>query len=321
MTPSRRGRGGRRRRRERPGPSGFLIVDKPPGMTSHDVVDAARRWLGTRRVGHLGTLDPIATGVLPLAVRDATKLIPFVAPGPKVYAGTIRLGEATDTYDAEGTVLRRHEGPLPDEAAVRRALEGFLGDIEQLPPMYSSVKHGGEPLHRLARRGEQVEREPRKVRIHEIELLSFAPPELGVRVSCSPGTYVRTLAEDLGARLGCGAHLAGLRRHQSGPFLLEQAAPLEELERAAEEGRCEERLISGVEALGLPTVRLGEDDLRRVAHGAEVEAPPAASSPPIGSRVAALDPSGTLVAVMELRLDRRLYPLRVLGSLAPQGSL
>ncbi len=310
----------RRSRHERPGPSAFLVVDKPPAWTSHDVVDAARRWLGTRRVGHLGTLDPLATGVLPLAVRDATKLITFVPPGPKVYAGTIRLGVATDTYDAEGREVSRHPGPLPDEASVRAALEGFVGDIEQLPPMYSSVKHGGEPLHRLARRGEHVEREPRKVRIHSLELLDYAAPELGIRVSCSPGTYVRTLAEDLGARLGCGAHLAGLRRYQSGPFTLEQAASVEDLERAAEEGRCDDHLIPAVEAMGLPAVALQPDQLRRVAHGAEVEAPPAAASPPIGSKVAGLDPSGTLVAVLELRPDRRLYPLRVLGSLAPQGS-
>ncbi len=311
----------RRRRDERPGPSGFLVVDKPSGGTSHDVVDAARRWLGTRRVGHLGTLDPLATGVLPLAVRDATKLIPFVEPGPKVYAGTIRLGAATDTYDAEGRVVRRHEGPLPDAERVREVLADFVGDIEQLPPMYSSVKHAGEPLHRLARRGEEVEREPRKVRIHSLELLDYDPPELGIRVSCSPGTYVRTLAEDLGVRLGCGAHLAGLRRSQSGPFTLDQARPLEELARAAEEGRCEAHLLSPVEVLGYPTVSLAEDDLRRVAHGAEVDAPPVAGSPPIGSRVAGLDPSGNLFAVLELRPDRRLYPLRVLGSLAPQGSL
>lgn len=311
----------RRRSRERPGPSGFLVVDKPAAVTSHDVVDAARRWLGTRRVGHLGTLDPNATGVLPLAVRDATKLIAFVPPGPKVYAGTIRLGIATDTFDAEGAEVSRHEGPLPEEAAVRRALAGFVGDIEQLPPMYSSVKHGGEPLHRLARRGEHVEREPRKVRVHSLELLAYRPPEVDFRISCVPGTYVRTLAEDLGAGLGCGAHLGGLRRYQSGPFTLEQAAPLESLERAAGEGGCEAQLIAPVEALGLPTVSLRADQVRRVGHGAEVEAPPAASSPPLGSRVAALDPSGTLVAILELRPDRRLYPLRVLGSLAPQGPL
>jgi tRNA pseudouridine55 synthase len=310
----------RRRRQERPGPSGFLVVDKPSGSTSHDVVDAARRWLGTRRVGHLGTLDPLATGVLPLAVRDATKLIAFVAPGPKVYAGTIRLGVATDTFDAEGAVVSRHQGPLPDEATVRAALAAFEGDIEQLPPMYSSVKHAGEPLHRLARRGEHVERQPRKVRIHSLELLEYRAPELGIRVSCAPGTYVRTLAEDLGTRLGCGAHLAGLRRFQSGPFTLEQAASMEVLEAAAEAGRCEEHLVPPAEALGLPTVALRTEQLRRVAHGAEVEAPPVAVSPPIGSRVAGLDPSGTLVAVLELRPDRRLYPLRVLGSLAPQGS-
>ena len=158
----------RSRREEAPGPSGFLVVDKPEGPTSHDVVTLTRRVLGVSRIGHTGTLDPLATGVLPLAVRDATKVVPYVPTDPKVYTGSIELGAATDTYDAEGTVLRRHEGPLPGEEAVRAALRAFVGEILQVPPMYSSVKHEGEPLHRIARRGGHVEREPRKVRIHSI---------------------------------------------------------------------------------------------------------------------------------------------------------
>ena len=145
-------RAGREPAAERQGPSGFLVVDKPPGWTSHDAVDAARRWFATRQVGHLGTLDPQATGVLPLAVRRATKLIPFVPADPKVYRGTIRLGVETDTYDGDGQVVARHEGPLPDEETVRRGLASFCGEHEQVPPMYSAVKHGGVPLYRLARR-------------------------------------------------------------------------------------------------------------------------------------------------------------------------
>ena len=155
----------RRRRsgRERPGPAGFLVADKPRGWTSHDVVEAVRRRLGTRRVGHLGTLDPLATGVLPLAVREATKLVPFLEGGAKSYAGTVRLGLETDTLDAEGRVVRRHEGPYPDEAAVRAGLVAFTGEIEQLPPMFSAVKLGGVPLHRLARQGQEVERATKRV--------------------------------------------------------------------------------------------------------------------------------------------------------------
>ena len=218
----------RRRRRggaERPGLAGFLVVDKPRGRTSHDIVDDARGWLGTRRVGHLGTLDPQATGVLPLAVREATKLVPFLPVARKAYVGTVRLGVETDTLDAQGEVLRRHEGPLPDAAAVRAALERFRGEIQQIPPMYSAVKKDGVPLHRLARRGEQVEREPKSVTVHQIELLHYEAPDAEISVDCGPGTYVRTLAADLGAALSCGAHLASLRRLCSGSFEITQAAP------------------------------------------------------------------------------------------------
>ena len=178
----------RRKRRERPGPAGFLVVDKPVGVTSHDVVDRARRWLGTRRVGHLGTLDPQATGVLPLAVRAATKLVPYVTDTNKGYVGTVELGVETDTLDAEGQVLRRHEGSLPGPEAILEALESFRGEIQQIPPMYSAVKKDGVPLHKLARRGEEVEREPKTVRIDRLELLQSNERELEIRVDCSAGT-------------------------------------------------------------------------------------------------------------------------------------
>lgn len=307
-----------RRSAERPGPMGFLVVDKPVGWTSHDVVDAARRWLGTRRVGHLGTLDPLATGVLPLAIREATKLVPFVAAGEKVYVGTIRLGVATETYDGEGRVTREHDGPLPNEAAVREALASFVGEIEQLPPMYSSVKRHGVPLHRLARRGEAVERTPRSVRIHEIRMHHYAPPEIGVEVRCAPGTYVRTLAHDLGELLGCGAHLSGLRRTKSHPFELSQALGPEECEARAANGTLEAVLVRADVALGLPRVALTAIQARRVLNGGDLPVAEARGElergrpPTPGDRVSALSPDGRLVAVMELRPDRRLHPLRVL---------
>jgi tRNA pseudouridine55 synthase len=306
------------RNAERPGPMGFLVVDKPVGWTSHDVVDAARRWLGTRRVGHLGTLDPLATGVLPLAIREATKLVPFVPAGDKVYVGTIRLGVSTETYDAEGRVTREHDGPLPTEAAVRRALEAFVGQIEQVPPMYSSVKRHGVPLYRLARRGEEVERMPRSVRIQELRMHHYAPPEIGIEVTCSPGTYVRTLAHDLGAQLGCGAHLSGLRRTRSHPFDLSQALGVEECETRAGDGTLS--LVAPDVALALPRVRLTATQARRVANGGDVPVAEARGElergplPKPGDRVSALAPDGVLAAVMELRADRRLHPLRVLAS-------
>ena len=305
-------RRGRRGRKERPGPAGFLVVDKPAGCTSHDMVDAARRWLGTRRVGHLGTLDPLATGVLPLAVREATKLVPFVAGGTKSYEGTIRLGSETDTMDADGAVVRRHTGELPDEAAVREGLARFLGEIEQIPPMYSAVKKDGVPLYRLARKGEEVQRDPKRVRIDRIELLKYAPPDAEIAVDCSAGTYVRALAAALGERLGCGAHLAGLRRTRSGPFGVEQSVAAQVLDREAAEGSLDARLVPPVNALGLPVVRLSGEAAQRVRHGGDVEAPDPALV--LGSKLVALAPGGELVAVLETVPGRRLHPLRVLSA-------
>jgi len=306
-----------RRRPEAPGVSGFLVVDKPRGWTSHDVVDAARRWLGTRRVGHLGTLDPLATGVLPLAVREATKLAPFLATGAKLYTGEIELGAETDTLDAEGRVLRRHAGELPSEPALRAALAGFVGEILQVPPMYSAVKRGGVPLHRLARAGHEVARAPKKVRIDRLTLLAWSPPRARIEVLCAPGTYVRSLAADVGAVLGCGAFLASLRRTGSGPFRIQDAAPVEVLEAEAREGRLEARLIPPVNVLELPVVRLEAPDERRVRNGNEVTLAGLAL-PPEG-RVAAVGVRGELVAILEIRPGRRLQPLRVLGSLAEPG--
>jgi len=300
-----------RQRHERPGPPGFLIVDKPAGMTSHDVVDRARRWLGTRRVGHLGTLDPQATGVLPLAVRAATKLIPFVTDTDKGYLGTVALGVETDTLDTEGTVVRRHEGTFPDRAAVEHALEGFRGKIEQIPPMFSAVKKGGVPLHKLARQGEQVEREPKSVRIDRLDLLRMEGRELDIRVDCSAGTYVRTIAADLGTALGCGAHLKSLRRVRSGPFTSPDAANIDQLDQDAEAGKIDERLVPAQDALGLATLQVSEEGERRIRNGADI-APGTVLRVAVGDRVVVLDTQGRLLAIMELRPDRRLWPLRVL---------
>jgi tRNA pseudouridine55 synthase len=303
-----------RRDREAPGPHGFLVVDKPGGWTSHDVVDAARAWLGTRRVGHLGTLDPLATGVLPLAVRAATKLVPFVSDHAKAYSGAVELGVETDTLDAEGRVLRRYEGSWPSEEAVRAALAGFLGEIEQIPPMFSAVKQGGVPLHKLAREGLEVERAPKRVTIHRVELLKYDPPRVELAVECSGGTYVRVLAAELGRALGCGAHLADLRRTRSGPFQIEQALTPELLEREAAAGTVERRLIPELGVLGLPALRLTEDEIRNLRAGIEIPATGPPQSP--GMRMAAHDAAGEVVAVVELRPGRRLKSLRVVESFA-----
>jgi tRNA pseudouridine55 synthase len=278
------------------------------------VVEAARDWLGTRRVGHLGTLDPRATGILPLSIRAATKLAPYLADGRKAYVGSIRLGVETDTLDAEGEVLQRHEGVLPGEEEVARTLAEFHGEIEQVPPMFSAVKHSGVPLHRLARKGQQVERAPKRVRIDRIELVAYSAPLVEIEVDCSAGTYVRVLADDLGHRLGCGAHLQELRRTRSGPFELAQALTPAQLAEEAESGKLESRLIPAVEVLGLPIVQLGPEEARRVRNGREIGAAPQLSP---GGRVAAVEPGGELLAVMQVLPGRRLQPLRVLQSVAP----
>jgi tRNA pseudouridine55 synthase len=301
----------RSRKPEPPGPSGFLVVDKPSGMTSHDVVDVARRWLGTRRVGHLGTLDPQATGVLPLAIRAATKLIPFIEGGAKGYDGTIVLGSETDTLDHEGEVLNRFDGQLPDRDGVRDALMTFIGDVQQVPPMYSAVKKDGVPLHRLARQGVEVEREAKWITFSELEMTRFESPELDVRVLCSAGTYVRVLAADLGKKLGCGAHLGQLRRTQSGPFLLGEAKSFETLEAAVEAGEMGSHLIPPAEALGFPIRCVTGEQRARLVNGGDLPSDELHRLPP-GSRVSIVGGEDEFLAVAELRPDRRLYPLRVL---------
>jgi tRNA pseudouridine55 synthase len=287
------------------------VIDKPPGHTSHDIVDEARRHFGTRRIGHLGTLDPQATGVLPLAVREATKLVPFLPPMQKMYVGTVRFGVETDTLDAQGRVVRTHDGPLAGESAVREALRHFVGEIWQIPPMYSAVKKDGVPLHRLARRGEEVEREPKRVTIEKVELLRFEPPDAEISVVCGPGTYVRVLASDLGGALGCGALLQSLRRLQSGAFDISQAVTLEQLAEEAAAGKLDARLIPLHEALRIDEVRLSEEAVKRLSNGGDVS-PGSGYRRAIGTRAVASDEEGRPVALVELRADRRLWPLRVL---------
>ena len=225
-----------RRRPELPGAAGFLVVDKPRGWTSHDVVDAARRWLGTRRIGHLGTLDPLATGVLPLAVREATKLVPFLAAGAKAYTGEIELGAETDTLDAEGRVLRRHARRAAERGCAARRARGLRGRDRAGAADVQRGQARGVPLHRMAREGREVPRAPKKIRIDALTLLAYAPPRARIEVLCSTGTYVRSLAADVGTALGCGAFLASLRRTRSGPFRIEDAAPVDAARGAGAHG-------------------------------------------------------------------------------------
>ena len=209
---------------------GILLIDKSPGMTSHDVVRRLRRLLGTRRVGHTGTLDPMATGVLPVAVGEGTRLVEFLMEGDKEYLATLRLGMTTTTQDAEGDLLDERPWQEVDSVALEKAVADLRGAILQLPPMYSALKRNGVPLHRLARQGVEVEREPRPVTIFRLDILRVDLPLVEIAVTCSKGTYVRTLAYDLGEALGCGAHLTALRRTRSGPFAVADCLTLDALD-------------------------------------------------------------------------------------------
>ncbi|MBU1148081.1 MAG: tRNA pseudouridine(55) synthase TruB [Candidatus Omnitrophica bacterium] len=206
-----------------------MVIDKPKGITSHDVVDVVRRRFGIRRVGHAGTLDPMATGVLVMLVGRATKSAETFLKDDKEYVATLFFGRSTDTQDATGKVLEKKDVNGLDIDTVRKTLESFRGNIEQIPPMVSAKKYKGKKLYQLARKGKTVPRKPCPITIHEIELLEFAPPEVIFRVKCSKGTYVRTLCEDIGRSLGYPAHMSALKRTQSGRFSLKEARPLDDI--------------------------------------------------------------------------------------------
>ncbi len=244
--------------------NGLLIVDKPAGLTSHDVVNRVRRLARLRRVGHAGTLDPMATGVLVLLLGPATRLSRFAMAGHKHYRGVLRLGETTDTYDAEGRITARRPVHV-DLPEIEQALVHFRGDLLQIPPMVAAIKVQGSKLYELARRGEEVEREPRPVTIDSIEILDWQSPDLTLDVHCSPGTYIRSLAYDLGEALGCGAHLRCLRRVASGAFTLDDSRPLDALE---EPDSLRAALLPPQAALGtMPVVLLSPEQERAVRYG------------------------------------------------------
>jgi tRNA pseudouridine55 synthase len=221
---------------------GVLLVDKPGEHTSHDVIARLRGKLRMRKIGHAGTLDPMATGLLIVLVGKATRVSQFIISLDKEYEGTIELGRTTDSQDADGQTMETRPVPALTEAEVRAALQGFLGDQYQTPPMFSAIKIDGVPLYKRARRGEEVEREPRFIRVMSWELLRFESPRIYFRLRCTKGTYVRTLAHDLGTRLGCGAHLSALRRTATDRFNVAQALTMDQIE-ALSLPEIEKRLI------------------------------------------------------------------------------
>ena len=253
--------------------SGVLVVDKPVGMTSHDVVEAIRRGTGIRRAGHTGTLDPRASGVLVILIGPAVRLSEYVSASDKRYQAIIRLGSSTDTFDAEGKFTRTNEPVNATEEQFEKILKTFEGEIEQTPPPYSAVKVGGRRAYDMARQGEEVPLEPRKIQVHHLEVLEWAPPEVVVDVHCSSGTNVRSLANDIGVQLGTGAYLVGLRRTKSGRFSLRDATPLRKLQEAFQAGNWYQFLIPAAEALAdWPAVELNPDDVEEVRHGHRVKA-------------------------------------------------
>ncbi len=306
-------------------PNGLLVVDKPAGITSADVVTRIRRALRMRRVGHTGTLDPMATGVLPICTGDATKLAGYLTADDKGYEAIFELGVETDTLDADGRVVSRREERAGEvgEAEVRAAMGEFVGEQWQVPPMYSAVKQGGTRLHELARAGQTVEREPRRVLVYEFDLRAFEAPASGrprirVSVAASKGTYVRSLARDLGDRLGCGAHVAALRRVRAGAFDESMAIPLDEVEPE----RAARALIAPADAVAhLPAVGVPPERLQAVASGRVLPfAALSAGAPPEGY-LRLLTPAGRLVAIARARdgdvVYERVFPAAAQRAHAP----
>ncbi len=250
--------------KSRPRVHGFFNIDKPSGMTSHDVVDAIRRLVGERKVGHTGTLDPLATGVLVVAVGYATRLVEFMVHHDKTYRVVIRLGIETTTYDAEGEVVAEHPLPPLTVMDIERVLSRFRGSIRQRPPAYAAIRHRGKRLYEWAREGVQVHPKSRDVTIYELKLEAWEPPDVTLYVRCSAGTYIRSLAHDIGRALGTGGHVKALRRLSSGPFRIEDAVPLATLQR---ENWRDFLLPLDVAVQDWPRVDLTSEQARRVRHG------------------------------------------------------
>ena len=269
---------------------GIVLIDKPLGITSHDVIARLRRKFQTRRIGHAGTLDPLATGLLVVAVGPATRFLQYLPLEPKEYVGTIRFGVETTTQDAEGEVVAEKPVPADLMFEIGEVLPEFKGSIQQLPPLYSAVKKEGKPLYVYARRGEEVERERRTVFISEAELLTQTGNEVDVRVVCSGGTYMRTWAHDLGQRLGCGAHLSALRRTRVGKFAIEDAVTLEEVELL--------HLRPLVEALPpVPLVEITHRQAEAIRHGQAIGFP----RPPAGLVCGLVGPDGDVIGMARIQ--------------------
>ena len=286
---------------------GVLCVDKPLGITSHDVVNRVRRLAGLRRVGHAGTLDPLATGVMLLCLGRSTRLVEYLVGHDKLYETTVRLGQTTTTYDAEGEIVAERPFTHLSLSQIQDALESFRGDIQQQPPLYSAIKQGGQPLYKLARQGKtDVERPFRPVIIRELTLLGWEPPRLSLRIGCSSGTYIRSLGHDLGEALGCGGHLTGLRRLAVGDFGVEDAVPLDQL---MPENVASFLLPADTAVRHLPRLDLSETAAADILQGKAIPK----TIQMVGELARAYDPAGQFLGVVAAQQDawlaRKMFPV------------
>lgn len=300
-----------RRRQKGRDIDGILLLDKPIGMTSNAALQTVKRLFHASKAGHTGNLDPLATGLLPICLGEATKISSFLLDSDKRYIGTCKLGVTTRTADAEGEVLETRLIDNLTESHVNEVLHHFMGEIEQIPPMHSAVKVNGTPLYKLAHKGMEIERKPRKVTIYDLKMLRLEGDELEIELRCSKGTYVRTLAEDIGEALGCGAHLSALRRTASGPFEIDQSVSLAELEHMAEDG------FSVLDALLLPieralsdwpAVSLTDNSAYYVQQGQAVQVPKA----PTSGWVRLHRQDGNFLGVGHILEDGRVAPKRLI---------
>ena len=288
--------------------NGILILDKPAGFTSNGALQKVRKLLAARKAGHGGSLDSMATGVLPICFGHATRTLSLLLEADKVYQGLCRLGVTTTTADGDGEIVRERPVPELGDQDIERALEGMRGVIKQVPPMYSALKHKGRRLYDLARQGIEVKREGREITIHELRLESREGNDLSLYVHCSKGTYIRTLAEDIGSKLGCGAHLAALRRLRAGPFSSEDMVGMEEIE-AADMERRQGMLLPVDKALShYPRIEVAPGLRRRLCHGNPVSLPDV----PASGSVRLYDDNSELFAVGKILADGRVAPSMVL---------
>lgn len=301
---------GRQKRRGR-NVNGILLLDKPLKQTSNDALQRVKWLYKAQKAGHTGSLDPLADGLLPICFGDATKLSAYLLDADKAYWARIRLGRTTTTADAEGEVLEERPVPEYSEVQLREVLAKFSGEISQIPPMYSALKHKGERLYNLARQGVEVEREPRQVTIHHLDLVGFGTPEFEIQVRCSKGTYIRTLAEDIGATLGCGGYLSALRRTGVGPYVEGpmQLVSMEQLEQLSQDGFAElDKLLLPLDSAlqHWPAVKLTADSAFYLKAGQPVLVPKA----PTSGWVRIYDELSRLIAVGEIQDDGKVAPRR-----------